>query len=177
MKQNTLVSFLKNFVIPVAIGLAVAKALTMWVASAAVVVSGSMEPTLPYPTYLLIDRAAIEFEQPYRGEVIMFHHPPHSTKDDPLLKRIIGLPGDTVVIKDSKVYINNKPLSEPYLKVKTLGNFGPYHVPKNSYFVMGDNRNNSFDSRYWQDHYVPRANIIGRVDAVLWPVWDWRIVH
>lgn len=168
---------LGRYIAPILIGCFVALVSNKYVVSAATDVSGSMVPTLQYPTFLLVDHVATELHQPYRGEVIMFKAPKHSTDESPLLKRIIGLPGDEVLIKDGSVYINGKKLSEPYLTVTTEGDFGPYKVPAGEYFVMGDNRNNSFDSRYWQNHYVPKANIIGRIDAVIWPPKDMHIVH
>jgi signal peptidase I len=168
----------RDLILPVSIGVTIAFASRTYGVSAAEVVSGSMEPTLPYPTYLLVDHFAIKFGQPYRGEVILFRAPPHTTTETPLLKRIIGMPGETVTIQAGHVYINGTVLNEPYLHgIVTQGTFGPYHVPQGEYFVMGDNRNNSFDSRFWQNHYVPRSDIVGRIDAVLWPTSDLRIVH
>ena len=80
------------------------------------------------------------------------------------IKRVIALPGETVQVKDGKVYINgsSKPLSEPYIKEEPVEDFGPYTVPKNGYFVMGDNRNNSNDAREWDIHYVSRDEILGK---------------
>ncbi len=170
----------RDLIVPIVFGILVAKGVTSWLFSGAIVVSGSMMPILPYPAYLLVDHLAMETHQPYRGEIIIFHHPKNSTLDteDPLLKRIIGLPGDSVEIHNAHVYINGTVLNEPYIHVvmkqETLG---PFVVPANHYFVMGDNRNDSFDSRYWQNPYVPRTNIIGRVDAILWPPKDWRSVQ
>ena len=78
--------------------------------------------------------------------------------------KLIALPGETVQVKDGKVYINgsSKPLSEPYIKEEPVEDFGPYTVPKNGYFVMGDNRNNSNDAREWDIHYVSRDEILGK---------------
>lgn len=178
-RANLLVSLVRNYVLPIVIGGVVAVSLRHWVVSAAEVVSGSMLPGVPYPSYLVVDRAAVRIGHPYRGEVIIFHHPPKSVPadQDPLVKRIIGLPGETVTIHDGHVFINNQLLNEPYLKVATVGTFGPFHVPADSYFVMGDNRQHSFDSRYWETPYVPSANIIGRIDAIVWPLSDARFVH
>jgi len=170
-------NFIRSFVVPIAFGVLLAMLIRGYVVSTAEVISGSMLPTLPFPTYLLVDHWAVEMQQPYRGEVIMFHHPKNSTVEDPLLKRVIGLPGETVLVQNGHVYINGKILNEPYLTVVTEGTFGPFRVPAGAYFVMGDNRNNSFDSRYWKNHYVPRANIIGRIDAVIWPPSAMKMVH
>jgi signal peptidase I len=170
-------SLLKNYVIPIAIGVGVARMATTWVVSAAQVVSGSMIPTVQFPTYVVVDHLATEFSHPYRGEVVMFHRPDPSIPDDPLVKRIIGLPGDTVEVHDGHVYVNGQVLNEPYLKDVTDGTAGPFHVPAGHYFMMGDNRNISFDSRFWKVKYVPEGNIIGRIDAVMWPLSELHAVQ
>lgn len=167
-----------DWVWPIAVGVLVAEVIIRWVFSFAQVPTGSMYPTIPvnppqvpHPSYILVDHLATEFGKPYRGEVVLFPFP-----DDPTqiyVKRIIGMPGDTITIHNEHVYINGKVLAEPYLTTAngvTLGTFGPYHVPKNDYFMLGDNRNNSEDSRYWIHKFVPRSTIIGRADAVVWPL-------
>lgn len=171
------IGFLKGYVLPIAVGVAIALLCRYYAFSMATVVSGSMMPTLPYPTRLLVDHVAVELHKPYRGEVVMFTAPPNTTQESPLLKRIIGMPGDTVLVKDGGVYINGKRLSEPYIHVVTEGTAGPFKVPAGEYFMMGDNRNDSFDSRFWQNHFVPRKDIIGRIDAILWPLKDARAIH
>lgn len=175
--QWKLKTLIKNYILPFGIAIVVVLLVRTKVVSAAEVVSGSMVPTLPFPTYLLVDHVATEVSAPYRGEVVMFHHPANSTTEDPLLKRIIGLPGETVEIKNGHTYIDGKQLDEPYVKVDMKGTFGPYKVPEGEYFVMGDNRNISYDSRFWQNHFVPKANILGRIDAVVWPLKDAHIVR
>ena len=89
----------------------------------------------------------------------------HSTKD--FIKRIVGLPGDKIEIKNHITYINTKPLYEPYITEPAKDNFGPVVVPKDSVFVMGDNRNNSDDSRFWG--FLPMKNIIARTLFRYWP--------
>ena len=84
-------------------------------------------------------------------------------------KRIIGLPGEIVTIKDGYTYINGDILEEDYLKEPMLGDFGPYEVPLGSYFVMGDNRNGSWDARYWTNTYVSEDAILGKVYFSFWP--------
>lgn len=152
---------------PIAIGCLVALAIMRWIVSFAVVPTGSMYPTIPNPCYILVDHLATEFSAPKRGEIVLFRFP-----DDPsriFVKRIIGMPGDTITIHDNQVFVNNQPLSEPYLKQPTQGTFGPYQVPANHYFMLGDNRAVSEDSRYWVNKFVPESSIIGRADYVIWP--------
>lgn len=174
-----------DWVWPIAIGIAVAEVIIRWVFSFAQVPTGSMYPTIPVnppdvpsPAYILVDHLATEFGQPYRGEVVLFPFP-----DDPkqiFVKRIIGLPGDTVTIHGGHVYINGRMLKEPYLNTswgQMTGSFGPYVVPKNDYFMLGDNRNDSADSRFWDHKFVPRSTIIGRADAVVWPLGKAHVIQ
>ncbi|MCB1186555.1 signal peptidase I [bacterium] len=103
---------------------------------------------------------------PHRGEIVIFHHPEH--QDETWVKRVIGLPGDLVEIRNEKLYINNELVQEDYIKVTDrLYDFGPVVVPEGNYFVMGDNRNNSLDSRFWG--YLPQEYIEGNPVLVFWP--------
>ncbi len=81
---------------------------------------------------------------------------------------MIGLPGETVEVRDGRVYVNNQPLQERYIEERPNYQFGPVTVPTNQYLVLGDNRNNSYDSHYWA--FVPRNNIIGRAVVRFWPL-------
>ena len=121
--------------------------------------SGSMENT---NDKLIALRTSYWFKDPKRGDIIIFKYP--EDEREWYIKRVIALPGETVQVKDGKVYINgsSKPLSEPYIKEEPVEDFGPYTVPKNGYFVMGDNRNNSNDAREWDIHYVSRDEILGK---------------
>ncbi|GGJ11511.1 signal peptidase I [Alicyclobacillus cellulosilyticus] len=164
-----------NWLWPIAVGAGLAKLFVHYVFSFAEVPTSSMYPTIPNPCFILVDHVATELMPPYRGEVVLFRWP-----DDPktiFVKRIIGLPGDTVWIGGGRVYINGRPLAEPYLSVPTLGTFGPYKVPPDSYFMMGDNRNRSDDSRLWTHKFVPRSSIIGRADLVIWPLWKAKVIE
>ena len=114
--------------------------------------SGSMENTIMTNDKLIALRTSYWFKDPKRGDIIIFKYP--EDEREWYIKRVIALPGETVQVKDGKVYINgsSKPLSEPYIKEEPVEDFGPYTVPKNGYFVMGDNRKNSNDAREWYKH-------------------------
>lgn len=96
-----------------------------------------------------------------REDIIIFEYP--DAEDRLMIKRIIGLPGETIEIIDGVVYIDGKELQEEYLKEEPMGNYGPYQVPEDSYFVLGDNRNNSNDTRFWTDKFVDSYEIHGIV--------------
>lgn len=131
----------------------------------ATVPTGSMENTIMPKDRIIASRLAYITEQPERGDVVIFHYPDDLTGKTLYVKRVIGLPGDTVTIQDGDIYINDStiPLEEPYIKEKTIGSFGPYEVPEGHYFMMGDNRNNSRDSRFWENTYVEKDKILGKV--------------
>lgn len=141
-----------------------------FVAEARYIPSGSMLPTLKINDRLIIDKWSYRFKAPKRGNIIVFS-PTETLKQQKFkgafIFRLIGLPGEEVEIKDRKVYINNQPLEENYLEEAPNYKFGPVTVPPNSYFVLGDNRNNSYDSHYWG--FVPKQNIIGRATKRFWP--------
>lgn len=126
----------------------------------ATVPTSSMANTIMIGDRMIGFRLAYINKDPKRGDIVIFKFP----DDEKVLfiKRIIGLPGETLEVKEGKVFVNGIALEEPYLTVETLGNFGPYVVPEGSYFMMGDNRNNSADSRFWQNTYLSRDKIIGK---------------
>jgi len=168
-KQPSLWRGIWDWVWPIALGAAVAWMISKWVVGIAYVPSESMRPNIPNPCRIIADHLATEFYAPYEGEVVLFHWP-----DNPstiYVKRIIGMPGDTISIHNGKVYRNGKAMFEPYLDgIVTEGTYGPYKVPKGEYFMLGDNRNVSSDSRFWVHKYVPRSYIIARADMVIWPL-------
>ncbi len=130
----------------------------------------SMEPNLHDQELILVDKWTYLFHAPARGDVVVFKAPPNPSVD--YIKRVIGLPGDIITIKDTTVYVNGTALSEPYVRPENQGNPYPSFtnriVPANTYFVLGDNRNGSSDSRDWG--CLPRANVIGRAALVYWPL-------
>jgi signal peptidase I len=134
----------------------------------------SMQPTLYPGDYVIVNKLAYRLNNtPKRGDVIVFKYPPNP-EQIPYIKRIIGLPGDQIHIADGKITINGERMLEPYLKVIT-NRGGDWTVPADQLFVMGDNRNNSSDSRSWG--FVPFANIIGRAELVYLPPQHWSFLH
>ena len=132
----------------------------------------SMEPSLHNTELVLVDKWSYLFHAPTRGDIIIFHAPPEPTQD--YVKRIIGLPGDIVTIKDTTVIVDGITLNETYVASQDQGvppgarTITNMVVPANDYFVMGDNRAVSSDSRIWG--FVPRQNIIGRAAFIYWPL-------
>jgi len=131
----------------------------------------SMEPTMASGEYVMVNRLSYRFGTPQRGDIIVFHFP-RDPKEE-YIKRVIGLPGDEVEVRNGQVYINGQPLSEPYLKVK-MDYIGSWRIPAGQLFVLGDNRNNSSDSHDWGT--VPMDYVVGKAALVYWPPTDWGIV-
>lgn len=128
------------------------------------VYGASMEPALYENDRIVVDKVTYRFRPPRRGEIVILHV--WQYRED-LLKRVVGLPGEEIAIHDGRVYVNGQPLNEPYLREPTPGEVPPTRIPPMHYFVLGDNRDASGDSRYFGP--VPRSAIIGRVIFRYWP--------
>ena len=134
--------------------------------------TGSMIPTIMEGDRIIGNRIAYMSSEPKRGDIIVFYYPDDETEK--YVKRIIGLPGETVYIADGLVYIDGQPLDESdYLTVTTAGVSGPFVVPDDSYFVMGDNRNSSWDSRFWKNTFVHKDKIIAKAEFCYYPSLHW----
>jgi len=131
-----------------------------YLAEARVITSGSMLPTIGVGDRVLVEKVTHHFAAVHRLDVIVFAPPASARATEDYIKRVIGLPGDTVEIAKGQVLVNGEPLDEKYLVETTGGQFGPVTVPPDCLFVMGDNRNSSFDSRSWG--MVPLENVKGR---------------
>jgi len=141
--------------------------------------SGSMIPTLLVGDHLLVNKFMYRFTDPKRGDVIVFKYPDNPSRN--FIKRIIAVGGDTVEIRDKVVYVNNDPQDEPFTqhispeilpaRYSPRDNFGPVTVPQNAYFMMGDNRDSSLDSRFWKNRFATRQAIVGRAFIIY---WSWK---
>jgi signal peptidase I len=169
----------------------------VFLAQATRVEGQSMEPNIHNNERLVVEKVSYRFRLPERGEIVVLK-PPNWRPDtldkrilswvctvlpiecdvdvpDPLIKRVIGLPGETVEIRDGRVYINGEPLGEPYLEQLTSGNVSPRVISPEHVFVLGDNRGASNDSRSFGE--VALSSIVGRAWLRYWPFADMGIVH
>jgi len=123
----------------------------------------SMENTIMAGDRVVALRTSYWFDRPERGDIVVFRAPDDFEHETLYVKRVIGVGGDEIYIHDGNVYLNGEAIVEPYIRNTTDGEFGPYNVPVGSYFMMGDNRNNSLDSRMWRDQYVEMHEVLGKV--------------
>jgi len=185
-KKSIVREYFESIVIAVILALFV----RTWVVQAFKIPTGSMENNLLIgdhllvnkfvfgPTPLAIGRAVLPVRPIHRGDILVFKYPEEPDRD--FIKRVIGLPGETIELKNKKIYVNNQPLDEPYVHFLTPPSsdyqevtsydlrerFGPVTVPADKYFMMGDNRDNSQDSRYWG--FLPRDYVKGRALVIYW---------
>ncbi len=158
-----------SYVATFAIALAVGLFINRFIVASIKVPTGSMESTIMPGDRLFGNRLAYVNSLPERGDIVVFAWP--DNEEEMYIKRIIGLPGETVNIIDGKVYIDDatEPLDEPYLNETPYGTYGPYEVPEGHYFMLGDNRNHSADSRAWNNPYVALEKIQSRAICVYFP--------
>jgi signal peptidase I len=184
-------AFLRELPFLLLVAFLLALLIKTFVVQAFYIPSESMEPTLNVGDRVLVNKIAYHLHPPRRGDVIVFADPnpqaePHrnplsafwhwlteglgvsTSPEKDFIKRVIGLPGDVVECKGGTVFINGKPLEEPYIKVKDDRPCGPYRIAKDHLFVMGDNRLNSRDSRYGLGQ-IPYDKVIGRAFVIIWP--------
>lgn len=163
-----------SWIVTFVVAMLVAVALKNYVIINADIPTGSMENTIMPGDRLIGNRLAYLKEEPRRGDIVIFHYP--DNEEELYVKRIIGLPGETVTIEDGSVYIDGSetPLEENYIKDRWFVSTGPYHfeIPEGAYLMMGDNRNDSWDARYWENTYVKREKILGKAVVIYWPFED-----
>ena len=141
--------------------------------------TGSMINTLNIGNHIMVNKFIYYFTEPKRGDIIVFVYPVNPKKD--FIKRLVGLPGETIQIKDGSVFINGEELKTPqtiaerYYYNEGMYGEGMIEIPDNAYFVMGDNTRNSKDSRFWG--FVPKKNLLGKAFFVYWPLTRMRIAR
>ncbi len=132
----------------------------------------SMKPTLQPGEFILVNKLAYRVGSLGHGDIIVFHYPLNPSED--YIKRVIGLPGDTVDVRGGTVYVNGQGLDENYIAAKPTYD-GEWKVPQNAVFVLGDNRNQSSDSHSWG--FVPLQNIVGRAMVIYWPLDNLKVLN
>lgn len=187
--QKRTKSLFREYAEAIAIALILALFIRTFVVQAFKIPSGSMEDTLLVGDHILVNKFIygiknpfsgaewLSITEPHRNDVIVFRYPLNRSQD--YIKRVIGIPGDKIKIVDKKVYVNGQPFDSGYSiyrdnrimpgLVQPRDNFGPVIVPENSLFVMGDNRDNSYDSRFWK--FVPYDDVRGKAFIIYWS-WD-----
>ena len=163
----------------VAIAVAIAVVIRLFIAEPRFIPSNSMDPTLHIGDRLLIEKVSYKFHPPQRGDIVVFEPPPQLQAvgyrpEQAFIKRIIGLPGDTLSIHDGQVYRNDRPLAEPYILAAPNYEMAAVTVPDQALFMMGDNRNDSNDSHIWG--FLPLENVIGHAAVRFWPPDDLGIL-
>jgi len=174
--NRELKEFIKETLSIVIIAFILAMILRSFVIEGRIIPSESMVPTLKVGDRVMVNKFIYYFKEPQRGDVIVFHPPEILNSKDDYIKRVIGLPGEKVEMKDNKVYIDGKPLVEPYLAEPVNYTFGPVVVPEDSLLVLGDNRNNSFDSHMW-NAWLSRDQIKGKAFVIYWPIKEIKLLE
>lgn len=160
--------FFKELLGIVIIAFILAMFLRTFVIEGRVIPSASMLPTIQLQDRVLVNKFIYRFKMPQRGDIVVFKPPAIIGQHEDYIKRVIGLPGDTVRVEDGRVFVNDRPLSEPYLAEKPNYDYGPVVVPEKSLFVMGDNRNSSFDSHLWNG-WLTLDHLKGKAFCTYWP--------
>ena len=175
-KQETIGQEILSYIKILAVAVIVAFLFTRFIIVNAQVPSGSMENTIMTGDRVVGNRLSYLTKDPERYDVIIFKYP--DDESQLFIKRIIGLPGETVEIRDGHIYIDgsSEPLDDVETKEYMVGNYGPYTVPEGCYFVMGDNRNDSKDSRYWINPYVSKDKILGKAVFRYWPITEMKTI-
>ena len=165
-KKLSLKDFLNSaltFAVAIVLGLLMSK----YMIANAQVPTSSMEDTVMAGDRIIINRLSYKFGEPERGDIVSFIYPDDG--ETLYLKRVMGLPGETIEGKNGVIYIDGKPLEQDFTQEVSYEDFGPYTVPEESYFMMGDNRNDSWDSRYWEHKFVKLEDIIGKAEFSYYP--------
>lgn len=155
------------------VALAIALFLRAFIVEPRFIPSGSMEPTLQVGDRILVDKISMQWQEPQRGDILIFYPPKSPAIEDntkAYIKRLIGIEGDQIGVRGGKVYRNGEALDEPYIAEAPKYMMRTVTVPKGHYWMMGDNRNHSNDSHIWG--FLPKENVIGKATIRFFPFGD-----
>ena len=158
----------KDWVVSIAVAVVLAFFIRQFIVELYIVDGPSMRPTLQSQERLVVNKFIYRFRPPERGEILVFRYPRDPSRD--FIKRVIAIPGDTIEIAGGHVMVNGELLNEPYILEKTRSEYPLRIVPPHTLFVMGDNRNNSEDSRFADVGFVPYDLVKGKAMVVFWPI-------
>ncbi len=161
--------FIKETISIIVIAFILAMILRAFVIEGRIIPTGSMLETLQLQDRVMVNKFIYHFKEPQRGDIVVFQPPEELNTNEDYIKRVIALPGETIEIKNGRVYINGRPLYEPYIAEPMYYDFGPVVVPEDSLFVLGDNRNHSFDSHMW-NAWLKRDHIKGKAFVIYGPI-------
>lgn len=163
-KSSSIVNTIKEYVLIIGGAIIITVLLQRFVVFKAKIPSGSMIPTLEVNDQVFVSRL-VKKDKLKRGDLVVFDS---KEKDKILVKRLIGLPGETVELKGTEVFIDGKKLEEDYVKHPSEDNY-TFNVPEGKYLFLGDNRESSEDARYWKDSYIAQDDVMGEVVLRIWP--------
>ena len=167
-KETSTTAEIKDWIVSIVVAVALAMFIRTFIVELYVVDGPSMRPTLESEERLVVNKFVYRFRVPEKGEVLVFQYPRDPSRD--FIKRVIATPGDTIEIHEGRVLVNDQLLTEDYILEKTRSEFPKMTVPEGRIFVMGDNRNNSEDSRFADVGFVPYDLIKGKAVLVFWPI-------
>ncbi|GAA3402844.1 signal peptidase I [Paenibacillus hodogayensis] len=162
-------AILKEWVPPLAIAVILSLIIQTYVAQAVKVPSGSMEPNIMINDRLVMEKL-IKFTDFDHGDIVVFNHAAENKDQVRYVKRLIGLPGDTIEVREGSLFRNGEKVDEPYLKNKMNYTFAKVTVPDNHYFFLGDNRNNSYDGHSWPNRFVDKSELVGKIMFRFYPL-------
>jgi signal peptidase I len=168
LDKTTLGEEIKDWVISILIAVVLAFFIRYYIVELYMVEGPSMRPTLLNGERLVVNKFIYRFKEPQRGDVLVFRYPKDPSRD--FIKRVIAVPGDTIEMKDGRIFLNGQLQNEPFILERTRGSFPLREIPPGHLFVMGDNRNNSEDSRFSDVGFVPYDLVKGKAVVVFWPL-------
>ena len=171
-KETSTAAEIKDWIVSIVVAVALAMFIRTFIVELYVVDGPSMRPTLESEERLVVNKFIYRFRVPEKGEVLVFQYPRDPSRD--FIKRVIATPGDTIEIHEGRVFVNDQLLTEDYILEKTRSEYPKSTVPEGRIFVMGDNRNNSEDSRFADVGFVPYDLIKGKALLVFWPISQYK---